>query len=112
MFQKHYGKCKKRANIIIITYLEPRQKNVKKPNFRSEIIFRDTFLIARMAKSKNKIRQTYFHWVCYLELFKLLMYQFHWEYMKPKYGDATDLWYMGTDCLIYDVRTEEFQDKT
>ena len=36
------------------------------------------------------------------------MYEFHCDYMVPKYGDNLQLWYMDTDSLVYRIKTEDF----
>ena len=36
------------------------------------------------------------------------MYEFHYDYMIPKYGDRLKLCYMDTDSLIYSIKTEAF----
>ena len=36
------------------------------------------------------------------------MYEFHYDYMIPKYGDRLKLCYMDTDSLIYSIKTEDF----
>ena len=43
-----------------------------------------------------------------LDLSKIIMYEFHYDYMLPKYGDNIKLCYMDTDSFIYDIKTEEF----
>ena len=43
-----------------------------------------------------------------LDLSKTIMYQFHYDYMIPKYGDRLKLCYMDTDSLIYSIKTEDF----
>ena len=43
-----------------------------------------------------------------LDLSKLVMYEFHYDYMKPKYGEKIKLCYMDTDSFIYEVKTEDF----
>jgi hypothetical protein len=49
-----------------------------------------------------------------LELSKLLLYQFHYEYIKPKYCtggvDGCQLLYMDTDSLIYRLKTLDLFD--
>ena len=43
-----------------------------------------------------------------LDLSKIVMYEFHYDYMAPKYGKKLDLCYMDTDSLIYNIETEDF----
>ena len=40
-----------------------------------------------------------------LDLSKIVMYEFHYDYMKPKYDDNLTLCYMDTDSLVYDIKT-------
>ena len=43
-----------------------------------------------------------------LEISKLLMYEFWYDYMKPKYGDNVKICYMDTDSFIMNTKTEDF----
>ena len=43
-----------------------------------------------------------------LEISKILMYEFWYDYMKPKYGDNVKLCYMDTDSFIIHIKTEDF----
>ena len=43
-----------------------------------------------------------------LDLSKIIMYEFHYDYMLPKYGDKIKLCYMDTDSYVYDIKTEDF----
>ena len=44
-----------------------------------------------------------------LDLRKRVMYEFHYNYMKRIYDDENlTLCYMGTDSLIYDIKTKDF----
>ena len=44
-----------------------------------------------------------------LDLSKIVMYEFHYDYMKQKYSnDKLTLCYMGMDSLIYDIETDDF----
>ena len=36
------------------------------------------------------------------------MYEFHYDYMKPKYGHKAKLMYQDTDLLVYHIETEDF----
>ena len=43
-----------------------------------------------------------------LDFSKIVMYEFHYNYMIPKYGDRLKLCYMDTDSLVYHIKTEDF----
>ena len=43
-----------------------------------------------------------------LDLSKIVMYEFHYDYMKQKYPEGLTLCYMDKDSLIYDIETEDF----
>ena len=44
-----------------------------------------------------------------LDLSKIVMYEFHHDYKKPKYGGENfKLCYMDTDSLVYEIKTEDF----
>ena len=46
-----------------------------------------------------------------LDLSKIVMYEFHYDYMVPKYGlEKLKLCYRDTDSLIYDIKTEDFYE--
>ena len=42
-----------------------------------------------------------------LDLSKIAMYEFHYDYMKQKYPEGLTLCYMDTDSLIYDIETDD-----
>ena len=42
-----------------------------------------------------------------LDLSKTVMYEFWYDYLKPKYGDNAKLCYMDTDSFIVHVKTDD-----
>ena len=45
--------------------------------------------------------------MCILELSKILMYKFHYDYIKNKYDNKSKLLFTDTDSLMYEIKTED-----
>ena len=43
-----------------------------------------------------------------LDLSKMLMYEFHYDYMRLKYGSKVNLCCMDTNSFVYEIETEDF----
>ena len=61
-----------------------------------------------MRRTKVKMNKPIYLGLSILEISKLLMYIFWYDYMKPKYGDNVKLCYMDTViCFIMNIKTED-----
>ena len=45
-----------------------------------------------------------------IDLSKIIMYEFHNDYIVHKYGDRLKLCYMDMDSLVYHIKTEDFHE--
>ena len=61
-----------------------------------------------MKKTKVKMNKPIYLGLSILENSKILMYEFWYDYMKPKYDDNVKLCYTDTDSFIMNIKTEEF----
>ena len=61
-----------------------------------------------MKKTKVKMNKPIYLGLSILEISKILMYKFWYDYMKPKYNDNVRLCYMDTDSFIMNIKTNDF----
>ena len=61
-----------------------------------------------MGKIKVVMKKPVYLGQAILDLSKIVMYEFHYDYMKPKYQENLKLCYMDTDSLVYNIETEDF----
>ena len=79
-----------------------------KPNFKSGVPFGENLMGCEMGKIKVVMNKPVYPGQAILDLSKIVMYEFHYDYMVPKYGKKLDLCYMDTDSLIYNIGMENF----
>ncbi len=64
-----------------------------------------------MSKPSVKLNKPIYLGMSILDLSKTLMYHFHYDHVKPKWGEDAELLFTNTDSLCYEVRTEDvFKD--
>ena len=61
-----------------------------------------------MKKTKVKMNKPIYLGLSILEISKILMYEFWYDYLKQKYGDNVKLCYMYIDSFIMLIKTEDF----
>ena len=61
-----------------------------------------------MGKVKVMMNKPVYLGQAILDFSKTVMYEFHYDYLVPKYGENLTLCYMGTDLLVYRIKTEDF----
>ena len=61
-----------------------------------------------MKKSKVRMNKPIYLGLSILEISKTLMYEFWYDYMKPKYANNVKLRYMDTDSFIINIKTNDF----
>ena len=61
-----------------------------------------------MKKTKVKMNKPIYLGLSILEISKTLMYEFWYDYMKPKYNDNVKLYYMDMDSFIMNIKTNDF----
>ena len=98
----------KQRDIRVVTTDKRRNELVSEPNYHTAKWFSEHLLAIEMKKRKVKVNKSVYLGFSILEISKTLMYEFWYDYMKPKYGDNVKLCYMDTDSSIMHIKTEDF----
>ena len=101
--------CKQR-NIKPVNNKANYLRCVMKPNFRSGVLYGENLMGCEMGKTILKMNKPVYIGQAILDLSKTIMYEFHYNYMLPKYEDKISLRYMDTDSFVYDIETEDFYE--
>ena len=64
--------------------------------------------IIEIKKTKIKMNKPIYLGLSILDISKILMYEFWYYYMKPKYSNDVKLCYMDTDSFVMNIKTEDF----
>ena len=102
---------RKHRNIKLVITEEKYLHTVMKPNFKSGVLFGENLMGCEMGKIKVIMNKPVYLGQVILDLSKIVMYEFHYDYMVPKYGlEKLKLCYMDTDSLVYDIKTMDFYE--
>ena len=99
---------RKQRDIKLVTTEEKRIKLVSEPNYHTTKHFSKNLLAIEMKKTKVKMNKPIYLGMSILDISKTLMYEFWYDYIKPKYKDKAKLCYMDTDSFVINIFTEDF----
>ena len=107
-----YGKTmeniRKRVDVKLVNSEEKGKMFAKRPNFKHCTIFSENLCAVEMRKTEVCFNKPIYLGMCILDLSKTLMYDFHYNYIKSKYGNKSKLLFTDTDSLCYEIQTEDF----
>ena len=78
-----------------------------KPNLKDGRTFSKDLFAFEMGKTEIKMNKPVYLGQAILDLSKALMYGFHYDCMRPKYGSNVKLCYMDTDSFVYEIESED-----
>ena len=108
VFGKTMENVRKQRDIKLVTTDKRRNQLVTEPNYHATKWFLEKLLAVEMKKTKVKMNEPIYLGLSILEISKILMYEFRYDYVKPKCGDNVKLCYMDTDSFIMHIKTEDF----
>ncbi len=73
-----------RINVRLVTSKKSLNKFVKKPYFKGVNIFGENLVAVHMERTTVRLTKPIYLGMSILDLSKMLMYDFHYRYIKPK----------------------------
>ena len=110
VFGKMMENLRKHRDIKLVTTDKKRSKLVSEPNYHTINLISEDLSIIEMKKTKVKINKPIYLGLSILEISKILMYEFWYDYMKPKYDNNVKLCYMDMDSFIMNIKTNYFYE--
>ena len=108
VFGKTMENIRKHREIKLVTTDKKRSKLVSEPNYHTINLISEDLSIIDMKKTKVKMNKPIYLGLSTLEISKILMYKFWYDYMNPKYNDNVRLCYMDTNSFIMNIKTNDF----
>ena len=110
VFGKTMENVRKHRDIKLVTTEEKRIKLVSEPNYDKTKRFSENLLAIEIKKTKVKMNKPVYLGISILGISKTLIYEFWYDYSKPKYGDKAQLFYTDTDNFVIHIKTEDFYE--
>ena len=107
VFGKTMGNLWKRVDVRPVTDEKKLNKLTSKPTYVSSKIFNENLMAVHKVKEALTLNRPAYVGMCILDLSKTLMYDFHYNYIKKKYGNRAKLLFTDTDSLTYKIEAED-----
>ena len=110
VFGKTMENVRNYRDIKLVTTDKKRKKIVSEPNYHMIRKFSEYLMAIEMKKAKVKMNKPVYLDMSILDISKTLIYEFWYDYIKPKYEDAAKLCYVDTDSFIIHIKIEDFYE--
>ena len=111
VFGKTMENIRKRVYVRLVTDENKLLKMAAKPTYVSSKIFNENLVAVHKIKETLTLNRPAYVGMCILDLSKTLMYDFHYNYIKQKYGSKAKLLFTDTDSLTYEIEADDvYQD--
>ena len=106
-FGKTMENVRNHRDTKLVTADKRRNQLVSEPNYWTIKSFLENLVVIEMKKTKVKMNKPIYLGFSIIDLRKIVMYEFWYYYMKPKYTDNVKLCYMDTDSFTMHIKTED-----
>ena len=108
VFGKTMENVRKHRDIKLVKTDKKGNKLVSEPNFHTMKLIDNNLAIIEMRKVKVKMNKPIYLGLSILDISKITMYEFWYDYVKSKYVDKARLCCMGTDSFVVNIKTKDF----
>ena len=108
VFGKTMENVRKHRDIKLVTTDKRRNQLASEPNYHTTKHFSDNLMAIEMKKTKVKMNKPIYLGISILDISKTFLYEFWYDYIKPKYQDKVKLCYMDIDSFVIHIKTQEF----
>ena len=108
VFGKTMENVRNHRDIRVVTTDKRRSILASEPNYHSTKYISKDLLIMEMKKVEVKMNKPIYLGQAILDISKTLMYEFWYDYIKPKHNEKAKLCYMDNDSFIIHIETEDF----
>ena len=105
--KKKMENVRNRIDVKLVRNKKDYLKWTSKPRYVSHEIFDNDLVAIRKSKVTLTLNKPAYIGMCILEISKVLVYEFHYDYFKNKYGTNSRLLFTDTDRLLYEIKIED-----
>ena len=112
MINTFFGKTmenkRKHRDFKLVTSDKRRNILASEPNYHTSKHISEDLMIIEMKKVWVKMNKPIYLGQAILDISKTLMYEFWYDYIKPKYADKARALYTDTDSFVINIKTDDF----
>ena len=101
VFGKTMENVRNHRDIKLVTTNERRNKLVSEPNYHTTTQFSENLIAIEMRKTKVVLNKPIYLGQAIFDISKTLMYEFWYDYLKPKYGKKNKTMLYGHGQFYY-----------
>ena len=107
-FGKTIENIRNHRNIKLVTSDKRRKRLVSEPNYHSHKNFSECLMAIEMKKTRVKMIKPIYFGMSILDISKMIMHEFWYDYIKPKYGERAKLCYKILIALLFILKLKIF----
>ena len=109
-YNKTMESLRNRVNARLVNNEKDYLKCSSKPSFTTQKLFNNDLVAIHKIRINLTLSKQAYVGMCIIKLSKLTMYEFHYVYIRNKYGNISRILFKYTDSLMHDIKTENVYD--